>query len=97
MRIFSADRHQYQIALLSTKSNRGDGIMFATWLRSWFLKSAAPRRSAPRRSGRTKIGVFRPSVGTWFLSAGNTNFMSPPDTMIQFGMASDAPVVGNWL
>jgi hypothetical protein len=42
------------------------------------------------------VGVFRASSGTWFLSAGNTNYNPAVDRTISFGAPGDMPVVGNW-
>ncbi len=51
-------------------------------------------------SGKTKIGVFRPSTGQWFLDKnGNGRLDScAVDTCIKaFGQPGDKPLVGKWL
>jgi hypothetical protein len=49
--------------------------------------------------GTTKLGLFRPSTGQWFLDAdGNKSWNScPSDRCIEaFGAPGDRPVVGDW-
>ena len=54
--------------------------------------------------GKAKIGVFRPSTGTWYLDypgAGawvgcGAPWVTTQDACYTFGMAGDIPVVGNW-
>ena len=49
-------------------------------------------------SGKTKIGVFRPSTGEWFLDLnGNGSFDGcQVDFCHSFGQPGDLPVVGKW-
>jgi hypothetical protein len=49
-------------------------------------------------SGTTKIGIYRPSSGTWFLDYnGDGIFTAGVDKTYQFGgIAGDTPVVGDW-
>jgi len=49
-------------------------------------------------SGTTKIGIYRPSTGQWFLDYnGNGVFDTGIDKVYQFGgVAGDLPVVGDW-
>lgn len=54
-------------------------------------------------TGITKAGVMRcpaigqPGVCTWYLDAANTRLPSDPSNLIlQYGLAGDLPVVGNW-
>jgi hypothetical protein len=48
-------------------------------------------------NGKTYIGVFRPSTGSWYLSTTNTDY-SPANTIQlgNFGAPGDIPVVGHW-
>jgi hypothetical protein len=43
-------------------------------------------------SGRTQIGVFRPSNGTWYL--GDVNGV--PKSTVVFGQSGDVPFTGDW-
>ena len=50
-------------------------------------------------TGTTKIGVFRPSTGMWYLDSdgsGGWSGCGPDGCFGQFGMAGDLPVVGSW-
>jgi hypothetical protein len=48
-------------------------------------------------TGKSKIGVFRPSTGEWFLdSNGNGNWDDAIDLHLSYGAAGDVPVVGKW-
>ncbi len=50
-------------------------------------------------TGKTSIGVYRPSTGDWFLDMnGNGNFdgCAVDACLGPFGQAGDAPVVGQW-
>jgi hypothetical protein len=47
--------------------------------------------------GRTKVGVFRPSVGRWYLDlSGTAQYNSATTITGQFGAFGDRPVVGDW-
>jgi hypothetical protein len=48
--------------------------------------------------GRTRIGVFRPSLGQWFLDISGTGGQYNSSTTLegQFGARGDVPVVGDW-
>jgi hypothetical protein len=51
-------------------------------------------------SGKTKIGVFRPSTGQWFLDKNGNGLLDScgVDTCISaFGQPGDQPLVGKWL
>ena len=51
-------------------------------------------------SGKTKIGVFRPSTGEWFLDKNGNGKLDScgVDTCIKaFGQPGDKPLVGKWL
>lgn len=50
-------------------------------------------------SGTTKIGLYRPSTGTWFLDYNGNGIFDGPgvDRQYQYGgSAGDIPVVGDW-
>jgi len=48
-------------------------------------------------SGNTKIGIYRPSTGTWFLDYNGDGIFDAGDKTYQFGgIAGDRPVVGDW-
>jgi Divergent InlB B-repeat domain/Fibronectin type III domain len=50
-------------------------------------------------TGISKIGVFRPSTGEWFLDLNGNNKWDGPSLDLYvpgFGMAGDIPVVGKW-
>ena len=50
-------------------------------------------------SGTTKIGVFRPSSGMWYLDldgSGGWSGCGPDSCIGPFGMTGDYPVVGDW-
>jgi hypothetical protein len=49
-------------------------------------------------TGTSKIGIYRPSTGTWWLNvAGNGVFTAGIDKVYQFGgIAGDVPVTGDW-
>ena len=50
-------------------------------------------------TGTTKMGVFRPSTGMWYLDSdgnGGWSGCGPDGCFGQFGMAGDLPVVGHW-
>jgi hypothetical protein len=47
--------------------------------------------------GHTKVGLYRPSAGTWWLDANNDGVFNAGDYTYQFGgVTGDLPVVGNW-
>jgi hypothetical protein len=48
--------------------------------------------------GKSKVGVFRPSTGMWYLdSNGNGQWDGcGTDSCIRFGMSGDQPVAGDW-
>jgi len=47
--------------------------------------------------GHTKIGIYRPSGGTWWLDANNDGVFGAGDLTYSFGgLAGDVPVVGDW-
>ncbi len=47
--------------------------------------------------GKTKIGIFRPSTGTWYLDAdGSGRLDCTVDKCIPWGGSTDIPVVGDW-
>jgi hypothetical protein len=48
--------------------------------------------------GKTKIGVFRPSIGRWFLDVNGDGTWSGcvADGCYDFGLPEDLPVTGNW-
>jgi hypothetical protein len=48
-------------------------------------------------TGRSKIGVFRPTTGEWFLdSNGNGKWDDGIDLYLSYGGPGDVPVVGKW-
>ena len=48
-------------------------------------------------SGTTKIGIYRPSTGQWFLDYNGNGVFDAGDKTYQFGgIAGDKPVVGDW-
>ena len=49
-------------------------------------------------SGTTKIGIFRPSTGTWYLDTNGNGVWDGcgTDTCSAFGQTGDVPVVGRW-
>jgi len=48
-------------------------------------------------SGTTKVGVYRPSTGQWFLDYNNNGIYDSGDLTYNFGgVAGDKPVVGDW-
>ena len=48
--------------------------------------------------GKSKIGIYRPSTGTWYLDANNNGIFDAGDYTYQFGgIAGDLPVVGDWM
>jgi len=48
-------------------------------------------------SGTTKIGIFRPSTGQWFLDYNGNGVFDAADKTYNFGgIAGDIPVVGDW-
>jgi hypothetical protein len=48
-------------------------------------------------SGTSKIGIYRPSTGTWFLDYNGNGIFDAGDKTYQFGgVAGDVPVVGDW-
>jgi hypothetical protein len=47
--------------------------------------------------GHAKVGIYRPSTGTWWLDANNDGVFDAGDYTYQFGgVAGDFPVVGDW-
>jgi len=49
-------------------------------------------------NGTSKIGIYRPSTGTWYLDANNNGIFDAGDYTYQFGgIAGDIPVVGDWM
>lgn len=53
--------------------------------------------------GSTKLGIFRPSTGSWWLDANNDGVFDTGDYQYQFGglldsngLPEDVPVVGDW-
>ena len=48
-------------------------------------------------SGTTKIGIYRPSTGQWFLDVNGDGVYDAGDVTYNFGgIAGDKPVVGDW-
>jgi hypothetical protein len=48
-------------------------------------------------TGHWKVGVYRPSTGTWWLDANGDGVFDAGDFAYQFGgLAGDTPVVGDW-
>jgi len=50
-------------------------------------------------TGRSKIGIYRPSTGTWFLDWNGNGVYDGPviDRQYQYGgVSSDVPIVGDW-
>jgi hypothetical protein len=48
-------------------------------------------------SGTTKIGIYRPSTGQWFLDYNGDGILDAGDKTYNFGgIAGDIPVVGDW-
>jgi len=48
-------------------------------------------------SGTTKIGIYRPSTGQWFLDYNGDGVLDAGDKTYNFGgIAGDIPVVGDW-
>jgi hypothetical protein len=48
-------------------------------------------------TGISKIGVFRPATGEWFLDAnGNGKWDDGIDLYLSYGEPGDVPVVGKW-
>jgi hypothetical protein len=48
-------------------------------------------------TGLAKVGVYRPSTGTWWLDANGDGVLDAGDVTTQFGgIAGDKPVVGDW-
>jgi len=50
-------------------------------------------------SGTSKIGVYRPTTGTWFLDKNGNGVFDGPAIDLQYqygGVAGDIPVVGDW-
>ena len=48
-------------------------------------------------SGTTKIGIYRPSTGQWFLDYNGNGIFDAGDKTYSFGgIAGDKPVVGDW-
>lgn len=48
-------------------------------------------------SGTTKIGIYRPSAGIWFLDYNGNGVFDAGDKIYNFGgIAGDIPVVGDW-
>jgi hypothetical protein len=47
-------------------------------------------------SGTTKIGIFRPSTGTWYLDTNGNGRIDAGDRQFTFGQAGDIPIVGDW-
>jgi hypothetical protein len=45
--------------------------------------------------GKTDLGIYRPSTGTWYVSQGPTG-SSPTSLIKQFGLTSDIPVEGDY-
>ncbi|HEY3836791.1 MAG TPA: Ig-like domain-containing protein, partial [Bryobacteraceae bacterium] len=47
--------------------------------------------------GQAKVGIYRPSSGTWWLDANNDGVFDSGDYTYQYGgLAGDLPVVGDW-
>ncbi len=47
--------------------------------------------------GKTKIGIFRPATGYWYLDVdGNGRLDCSLDTCVQWGGSTDVPLVGKW-
>jgi hypothetical protein len=48
-------------------------------------------------NGHSKVGVYRPSTGTWFLDTNGSGVFDSGDSTFQFGgLAGDIPVTGDW-
>ncbi|MBY0523966.1 MAG: putative Ig domain-containing protein [Gemmataceae bacterium] len=45
---------------------------------------------------QSRVGVFRPSDGTWFLSLNNQSFDQIQAITFQWGLSGDIPVTGDW-
>jgi len=47
--------------------------------------------------GFSKVGIYRPSTGTWYLDANNNGIFDAGDFTYNFGgLVGDLPVVGDW-
>ena len=48
-------------------------------------------------TGRSKIGIFRPDTGEWFLDLnGNGKWDDGIDLHLSYGQPGDVPIVGKW-
>ncbi len=47
-------------------------------------------------SGKTKIGIYRPSQGQWFLDYNGNGFFDANDKVFRFGAPDAIPVTGDW-
>ena len=48
-------------------------------------------------TGTTKVGIFRSSIGTWYLDLNNNHAWDPgTDGVFVYGQPGDLPVVSNW-
>jgi hypothetical protein len=59
----------------------------------------APKLAPDLVGGRDKvdrIGVFRPSTGTWYLDTTNQSYAQNPVQPVVWGATGDVPVVGDW-
>jgi hypothetical protein len=49
-------------------------------------------------NGHWKVGIYRPSTGTWWLDANGDGVLDAGDFTYQFGgIAGDIPVTGDWI
>jgi hypothetical protein len=47
--------------------------------------------------GKSRLGIYRPTTGQWFLDSNNNGVLDAGDTITNFGgIAGDLPVVGDW-
>ncbi|MBY0527010.1 MAG: right-handed parallel beta-helix repeat-containing protein [Gemmataceae bacterium] len=72
----------------------GDKPVVGDWLTTW---STATLDAGYTGSGFTKVGLFRPSSGTWFLNNDNQDYgTGATTTQINYGANKDVPLIGRW-
>jgi hypothetical protein len=85
---------------LNRNPNRAwNGCKKDTCINSFGISSDLPVAGDWNGAGKTKIGVFRPSTGEWFLDLnGNGQWDGPTlDLYVpEYGQAGDIPVIGKW-
>ena len=89
--IYVADTENNRIQTISMPSGSGCGT--AGNLVQFGIAGDIPVVGDWNGDGRTDIGVFRPSNGTWYLDYNNDGTFSKH---VKFGIAGDIPVVGDW-